>query len=149
MKLKSIFYFLLMAVMVAFTSCDEEEVASTHTDVTGDVIGLSFSGKMVNTKTENLFCEDAVISFAEYDGENTQAVSFRFQSVSKGLDLEAVVNPAKANDDIVFSSGNKYPKLSGRLSGDALYFFVPLNKKGESLSNAATCITYRFEGVRK
>ena len=149
MKLKSLFYLVLMGVMVAFTSCEVEEIKTTHTDVTGDVVGLSFNGTLVNTKTDALFCEDAVISFSEYVGENTQAVNFRFQSASKGLDLSAVVNPAKANEDIVFSCGNKFPKLSGRLSGNTLYFFVPLNKTAVSLSNAATCVTYRFDGVRK
>ncbi|MGN0035767.1 MAG: hypothetical protein ACI36X_00890 [Bacteroidaceae bacterium] len=150
MKLRSIFYMMLMGVVLAFTACDDDDEVRTKTDVRDNVIGLTFSGAMVNAANEAAFCDDAVISFAEYTtNEKTWAVTFQFSSASKGLNLTGVVNPAKANEDITFSCGSQYPKLAGRLSGNDLIFYVPLNKAGTSLSNAATAVTYRFNGTKQ
>lgn len=148
MKLKSILYVLMMGVVFAFASCSDDDEPATRTDVTKAVEG-TFQGTIVNPKTEAVFCDDAVISFTRIDADTIQAVTLHLTSVAKNLDLEAVVNPAKAGDSFSFSSGNKYPKLAGRLIGNKLTFVIPLNKAGNAFSNAATAVSYDFTGDKQ
>lgn len=149
MKLKSILYVLMMGVLMTFASCsDDDKPTSTHTDASKLVEG-TFKGIIVDPKTEKTFCDDAVISFTRIDADTIQAVTLHLTSVAKNLDLEAVVNPAKAGNSFSFSCGNKYPKLAGRLIGDKLTFVIPLNKSGKAFSNAATAVSYNFTGDRQ
>lgn len=148
MKLKSILYLLMAGVFFAFASCSDDDEPVTRTDASKLVSG-TFKGTIVNPSTEAVFCDDAVISLTRIDVDTLQAMTLHLVSDSKNLDLNAIVNPAKAGENFSFSSGNKYPKLAGRLIGDKLTFVIPLNKAGKAFSNAATAVSYYFEGVKE
>lgn len=135
---------MMIGMFVAFTSCDDDDEPSSHTDASKLVEG-TFQGT-ISSQTGTVFCDDAAISFTRIDVDTIQAMTLHLVSVSKNLDLEAVVNPAKAGDGISFSCGNKYPKLAGRLIDNKLTFVLPLNKSGNAFSNAASAVSYNFVG---
>ncbi|MGE4287589.1 MAG: hypothetical protein AB7E36_02780 [Salinivirgaceae bacterium] len=134
-KAKNILGFLMVALVVSFTSCDDEiERSSTHTDASALVGGtytgtLSFEGDTYNNIT---------ITLTKMSSETIQAVDLNIQGASfvytgaSGLNLDATVNVARANETYAFSSGNSdYLRLSGRLSGNNLVMTLPIQVKSD------------------
>lgn len=134
-KAKNILGFLMVALIITFTSCDEEiERSSTHTDASALVGGtytgtLSFEGDTYNNIS---------ITLSKMNSETIEAVDLNIQGASfvytgaSGLNLDATINVARANETYAFSSGNSdYLRLSGRLKTNDLVMILPIQVKSD------------------
>jgi hypothetical protein len=108
-KAKNILSFLMVALIVSFTSCDEEiERNSTHTDASALVGGTYMGTLSFESDTYN----NVTITLTKMNSETIQAVDLNIQGASfvytgaSGLNLDATVNVARANETYAFSSGN-------------------------------------------
>ncbi|HPR33768.1 MAG TPA: hypothetical protein PLK12_16825 [Prolixibacteraceae bacterium] len=139
---------LMLSVVLAFASCEEEEIirTSTHTDASA-LVGGTYSGSITNGT--DLYT-DAVVVLTQIPSDSTQAVVFTLQSTSfDNLDVTANINAGVANDGFVFSSGTgTTQKLSGRLIDNNLTLNIPLNSRGTVLSNASTGVVWIFSGTK-
>ena len=149
--MKSIISLLLIvttAVLFVFASCNDDEIIreSTHTDASLMAEG-TFSGTLSNG---TVTYTDAIIILTKIEKDSVQAVSANVKSVSFAkLDVTGNLNVANANGVYFLSSGlSDTQKMTGKINGNKLDLSVPLNKKGEKLSNAQTSVVWSFVGSK-
>jgi hypothetical protein len=147
-SIKSTISMIAIIIPFLFTSCISDEIIreSTHTDASLLAEG-TFSGTLTDGTTEYT---DVIVSLAKIQNENIQVVSANVKSVSFGnLDVTGYLNVANANGVYYLSSGlSETQKMAGKLDGNNLDLNVPLNRKGEKLSNAQTSVVWSFIGSK-
>jgi len=147
-SLKSFILIAAIAIPIVFSSCNEDEIIreSTHTDASLVSEG-TFAGTLSNgTETYT----DAIVTLTKIAKDSIQAVSANVKSVTFAkLDVTGNLNVANANGVYYLSSGlSDTQKMTGKINGNELVLSVPLNKKGEKLSNAQTGVVWSFIGSK-
>jgi hypothetical protein len=147
-SLKSFILIAAITIPLLFASCNDDEIIreSTHTDASL-LAGGTFSGTLSNGTTT---FTDAIVILTKLANDSIQAVSANVKSVSFAkLDVTGNLNVANANGVYYLSSGlSDTQKMAGKVNGKNLELSVPLNKKGEKLSNAQTGIVWSFVGSK-
>lgn len=145
-KAKQILGFLFVSLALIFASCEDDTIdkSSTHTDVSGLVVG-TYTGTISLDTTASY--SDVTVVIEKYEADSVQAVTIVIQSSSfdysdaDSLYLPAFINTtdkivetgsiylnvAKANDGYVFSCSNSAAtRLNGRLNDNDLYLQIPI-----------------------
>ncbi len=147
-QIKSLLLIAFIAILFVVASCNDDEIIreSTHTDASLMVEG-TFKGTLSDGTKEYT---DAIVVFSKIDNDSVQAVAANVKSVSFAkLDVTGKLNVANANGVYYLSSGlSDTQKMTGKISGDSLVLSVPLNRKGEKLSNAQTGVVWSFIGTK-
>ncbi|MGD9994819.1 MAG: hypothetical protein AB7S69_16085 [Salinivirgaceae bacterium] len=135
-KAKNILGFLMVALIITFTSCEEEiERNSTHTDASA-LVGGTYTGTL---SFESDTYNNVTITLTKMNSETIQAVDLNIQGASftyngaAGINLAATVNVAKANDSYSFSSGfSSTLRLSGRLKNNDIVMQLPIQVRSSN-----------------
>lgn len=147
-QMKSLLFIASIVILFVVASCSEEEIIreSTHTDASLLVEG-TFTGTLSDGTKDYT---DAIVVLSKIDNDSVQAVAANVKSVSFAkLDVTGNLNVANANGVFYLSSGlSDTQKMTGKINGNKLELSVPLNRKGEKLSNAQTGVVWSFVGTK-
>jgi hypothetical protein len=146
--MKSLILIVAICLPIVFTSCNDDEIIreSTRTDASVLAEG-SYKGSLTDGETTY---NDVVVTLIKIADNNIQAVDANVKSASfANLDVTGKLNVANANGVYYLSSGlSDTQKMAGKIDGSNLELNVPLNRKGEKLSNAQTGVVWTFIGVK-
>lgn len=147
-RIYSLILISLFCSLFIFNACNEDEIIreSTHTDASLLAEG-SFRGTLTDGETTY---SDVVVTLTKIADNTIQAVNANVKSESFAqLDVTGKLNVANANGVYYLSSGlSDTQKMAGKINGNDLELNVPLNRKGEKLSNAQTGVVWTFIGSK-
>lgn len=146
--IKILILLISLCLPALFIACNEDEIIreSTHTDASVPAQG-TFTGSLTDGETTY---NDVVVTLTKIADNSIQAVYANIQSESFArLDVTGKLNVANANGVYYLSSGlSDTQKMAGKIDGNNLELNVPLNRKGEKLSNAQTGVVWTFAGTK-
>jgi len=147
-SIKSLVLIAAITIPYLFTSCTDDEIIreSTHADAS-----LLAEGTFLGTLSDGTIdYTDAIVTLTRIVNDSIQAVYANVKSTSfANLDVTGKLNVANANGVYNLSSGlSDTQKMTGKIKGNNLELSVPLNRKGEKLSNAQTGVVWSFIGAK-